>query len=184
MKKLIALAITLAASAAYGQGTVNLSNNVGAKIFTIGKPGGGFISGAGYSIGVYKAGSNDLLGTGIVNASATGRFNAGTGAAIPGVLPGQTASLVVRAWDNAGGTINSYAAATIKGESAPFTTGTLGGDPDGDGPLLPITPIGMVVEGAGGFQSFSLSGVTVIPEPTTIALGAIGAAALLIRRRK
>lgn len=184
MKKLIALAITLAASAAYGQGTVNLSNNVGAKIFTIGAPGGGFISGAGYSVGVYKAGTPEALGSGIVSPSATGRFNAGTGAAIPGVAAGQTASLVVRAWDNAGGTINSYAAATIKGESAAFTTGTLGGDPDGDGPLLPITPIGMVIEGAGGFQSFSLSGVTVIPEPTTIALGAIGAAALLIRRRK
>ncbi len=182
MKKLIALAITLAASAAYGQGTVNLSNNIGAKIFPILAPGGGIVSGAGYSIGVYKAGTMDLLGTGVVNASGTGRFNAGTGATIPGAAAGGTASLVVRAWDNSTG--NSFASATIKGESLPFKTGTLGGDPDGDGPLLPITPIGMVVEGAGGFQSFSLSGVTVIPEPTTIALGAIGAAALLIRRRK
>lgn len=184
MKKLIALAITLAASAAYGQGTVNLSNNVGAKIFPIFAPDGTTIlSGANYSIGVYKAGTTDLLGTGIVNASATGRFNAGTGAAIPGVAAGAKASLVVRAWDNRTGA--SWDTATIKGESAAFSTGTLGGDPDGDGPLLPITPIGMVVEGVGGFTSFSLSGgTTVIPEPTTIALGAIGAAALLIRRRK
>lgn len=183
MKKFIALAITLAASAAYGQGTVNLSNNVGAKIFPILTPSGGIVSGAGYSIGVYKAGTPEVLGAGIVFATANGRFNAGTGAAIPGVAAGAKASLVVRAWDNAGGTINSYADATIKGESAPFSTGTLGGDPDGDGPLLPITPIGMVVEGVGGFTSFSL-GTTVVPEPTTIALGAIGAAALLIRRRK
>lgn len=183
MKKFIALAITLAASAAYGQGTVNLSNNVGAKIFPIfAQDGTTILSGANYSIGVYKAGTTDLLGTGIVNASATGRFNAGTGAAIPGVAAGAKASLVVRAWDNRTG--NSWDTATVRGESPAFSTGTLGGDPDGDGPLLPITPIGMVVEGAGGFTSFSLSGVTVVPEPTTIALGAIGAAALLIRRRK
>jgi hypothetical protein len=182
MKKFIALAITIAASAAYGQGTVNLSNNVGAKIFPIfAADGTTVLSGAGYSIGVYKAGTSDLLGLGAVSPNASGRFNAGTGAAIPGVAAGAKASLVVRAWDNAGGTINSYAAAVIKGESAPFSTGTLGGDPDGDGPLLPITPIGMVVEGVGGFTSFS---ITAIPEPTTIALGAIGAAALLIRRRK
>jgi len=33
-------------------------------------------------------------------------------------------------------------------------------------------------------KSFNLAGSAVIPEPTTIALGALGAAALLWRRRK
>lgn len=189
MKKILATAIGLAAfSAVYGQGTATLANNIGAVISALTIPGGGIAAGADYKVEVYTynaanaGGFGTLLGSGAVSPGATGRFNAGTGAEIPGFAPGTTATLIVRAWDVRSGA--TYDAAQIKGSSASFVTGTLGGDPDGAGPLLPITPVGMVTGAANGFQAFALGGTTVIPEPTTIALGALGAAVLLFRRRK
>lgn len=188
MKKILATALSLAAlSSVYGQGTATLANNIGATIFTIKNEVGAIAGGAKYSVEVFKydaaasGGFGALLGA-AVSPSATGRFNAGTGFAIPGAAPGTSTSLIVRAWDNSTGA--SYAASTIKGASPSFLTGTLGGDPDGDGPLLPITPVGMIVAGSAFGSGFSLTSATLIPEPTTIALGALGVAALFIRRRK
>jgi hypothetical protein len=51
------------------------------------------------------------------------------------------------------------------------------GNPDGAPPTLPTT----FVTGAGGFDGLVL---TSIPEPTTMALGGLGAAALLMFRRR
>jgi len=183
MKKLIATALGVAAfTAAFGQGTASLANNLGGTIYAILTPGGTTAGGAGYSVEVFtfNASSAGGFGTQIgaaVSPAASGRFNLGT-VEIPGTTPGGTATLIVRAWDVSTGA--SYDAATVKGSSSSFVTGILGGDPDGvAGPLLPITPVSMVTGTATGFQSFALT-----PEPTTIALGALGAAALLIRRRK
>ncbi len=92
---------------------------------------------------------------------------------VDGVQPGASASFKVRAWQGAA----SYDAARTTptaywGESAVFTHGPMGGTPPGGG--LPVTAT--TIDNLVAFQ--------LVPEPSTIALGVLGAAALLFRRRK
>ena len=93
----------------------------------------------------------------------------------------QHATFQLRAWDNQGGTITTWAQAvaarTALGYSPLFTVQqSLGGFPTGPG-LPPTTPPNLI-----GLQSFQLFAV---PEPSTIALGILGAGCLfLLRRRK
>jgi hypothetical protein len=81
-----------------------------------------------------------------------------------------------RAWDNRGGTVTSWSQVMAAGaggiaagssEVAIFTT------PLGGGTLTPPSTTGI--------RSFNL---TVVPEPSLIALGALGLGGLLLRRRK
>jgi hypothetical protein len=95
------------------------------------------------------------------------------GMSIPGAT-GTTASLTVQAWTGA----TTYAAATVKG-SVTFNQAVQSWDPNASPPAPKVGP-DLTMPG------FALgSGVTpIVPEPSTIALGMLGAAALLIRRRK
>jgi len=168
MNKILATALGLAAfTAAYGQGTVLIQNNLGAAITYILTDAGAQAKGANYSVEVFKYDAGAAGGFGAqlgstVTIGANGRFTAGQ-VSVPDAAGGTTAQLIVRAWDNTTG--GSYAAALIKGSSTPFTTGVLGGAGN-----PPATPSSMVTGLASGFQSFALT-----PEPTTIALGALGA---------
>jgi hypothetical protein len=95
---------------------------------------------------------------------------------VPGVPGGSQATFQLRAWDNQGGTLTSWAQAlaawqagsTALGSSSLFTPPALV-EPPG-------TPPNLV-----GLTSFNL---TLVPEPSVIALGALGLGALLLRRRK
>jgi hypothetical protein len=95
---------------------------------------------------------------------------------IAGLPPLSTAQLQVRAWQNQGGTITSwdqaYAAALGGteeiGQSVVFPSQPLGGG---------ITPPPNLV----GLTSFNIH---TIPEPSTWALGCLGAALLLLFRRR
>jgi hypothetical protein len=80
----------------------------------------------------------------------------------------------LRAWEASGGsTYEAALAAGVRtGTGNVFSVGPLGGNDPGGGP--PFTDPNLT-----GFQSFAL-----VPEPSTIALGLLGAAALLLRRRK
>jgi len=178
MNKIIATALGLAAfTAAYGQGTALIQNNLGAVITPIFQPDGATkLAGTDYKVEVFTYSGNPAspFGTQLgatVSPAANGRFSAGS-VAVPGVAGGATAQLIVRAWDARTGA--DYASALINGKSAVFTSGVLGGAGN-----PPSTPVSMVTGLPSGFQSFALT-----PEPTTIALGALGAAALFIRRRK
>jgi hypothetical protein len=92
-----------------------------------------------------------------------------TGVIVPGVPAGSTANIQLRAW--VGGT--SYETATqFIGESNIIPV-SLGGVPAQGAPI----PDAVLT----GLQGFNLR---VVPEPSTIALGVLGAAALLYRRRK
>lgn len=177
MNKIIATALGLAAfTAAYGQGTVLVQNNLGAAITYILQPDGSRAIGADYKVEVFTYSGNEAnpFGTQLgatATIAANGRFTAGS-QAVPGVAGGSTAQLIVRAWDTKTGA--DYASALISGKSTVFTSSVLGGAGN-----PPSTPSSMVTGLPTGFQSFALT-----PEPTTIALGALGAAALFIRRRK
>lgn len=103
------------------------------------------------------------------SAAANGYIN-GLTATIPGFDGGTTPVLQVRVWDNNGGLITSYAAATVRGASLTFTSPQLGG-----GTTAIPTP-NMV-----GLLSFNIAPV---PEPSTIALAGLGLGGLLLARRK
>jgi len=108
---------------------------------------------------VFRASPNQAFFTGPVSVDVTGQ------------APGTSGlNFVVRAWEGAG----TYDTATARGESALITVAAgLGGTTQGGAIFLPPD-----LGGPQGLQSFT------IPEPSTIAFGLLGAAALLYRRRK
>lgn len=100
-------------------------------------------------------------------------------ATVPGVSPGVAQSLTIREWQGA-----SFAAAQSTGGQQwgeqTFTSKPLGGTDSGGNIFLPPTLTGWGPETGAGI----ILNVTPLPEPGTIALGAIGIGALLLRRRK
>jgi hypothetical protein len=167
-------------------------------------------NGANFTVGLYAvggAGNNaqllaaELTGAPIATAAFLSAGGIGTGnagingndsAGIWGVSANQTAfpvpsatagaTLAIGAWYNPGG--NTYATealAAAAGVPAGFSpmesVSQLGGE---GGPPTTTSNLGQHIT-AGGITSFSL---TEVPEPSTIALGVIGASTLLFRRRK
>ena len=99
-------------------------------------------------------------------ASVLERYVSPLVVSIPGSPAGSTVTLRMRAWETAAGSF-ANAALGKAGISAPFqVTLTAAPNPPAD---LPAS-----------FTGFQIP----VPEPSTIALGVLGAAALLIRRRK
>jgi len=183
MKKLlIALAVALVTAASYGQGTTgavvlgNLGGGVNAPVM-LGDTGHG--PGPDYSAQLFLQ-----SGTTLTPLTPPTTFRpAGVGAqaiadrylvtvpidVIPGTTPGGSASFVLRAWKTSLGTFDAAKASGANfGESAPVTVASLGG-----GTLPQANLVG-------------LAGFTVLttPEPSILALGVLGASALLLRRRK
>lgn len=183
IKKSLAIAAlaVLAITSASAQGTLTFNNRivgiVDAKIFN--QDGVTGLSGTGFSVQLYVGAAGAAEGAltavaGVVSdfrtGNAAGYFNSLGDVAIPGFAGGQTVALQLRAWDNQGGTITSYEAASIRGVSNVFNTvDALGGA--GNPPATAAT--------LQGLQSFSI-----VPEPSVIALAVLGAGALLFRRKK
>ena len=179
MKKTLIVAAMLASLGAYAQGTVNFANIVieggvrvvDAPVFNV--DGTTRLSGAGFQAQLVagpNAGSLAVIGapTGFLTGGGAGYFSGGP-RTIDSVPPGNAAALQVQAWDTASGA--TYAAALTKNTSAVLNLAATGGS--GNPPSLPAKMTGL--------QSFSLK---TVPEPSTIALGALGLAALFLRRRK
>jgi len=112
-----------------------------------------------------------LMGTGGLTA------NADSGPGAIGTIPGGTANVnyQFRAWDNRNGTVTSWTLVmaagglVAAGTSDILVFGAVLGSGAGTPPLTD------------GIRSFQL---TQVPEPSLIALGALGLGALLLRRRK
>jgi hypothetical protein len=189
MKKLALLAAFLAVGAmAYGQGTFVMTNKKGTTLDApVLDASGAKLAGADYLAQLYAApvGSVDFKSYGTAvpfrTGSAAGYFSDATAVDV-GVAAGSKVDVQIRAWRAAAGT--SYEAAALAaasatgnyGASATIPSLATGGGFDANG--IPILPNNLI-----GLQGFSLTG-GVIPEPSVLALGLLGAAALVLRRRK
>jgi hypothetical protein len=180
MKKLLFVAALMAATAgAFAQGTVNFANKVAAAGLDapVLNVDGSKLAGAAYLAQLYAgptAGSLAPVGASAFPFKVNGYFSAGE-LTIPGTTVGGTVFAEVRAWAASGGAtyeaaLSSGAAA---GKSEAFTITGLGGNAAGAPPATPANMVNMK-----GFQ------LQAVPEPSTIALGALGAFALLAFRRK
>lgn len=178
MKKvIIALASLMVAAAAYAQGTVNFNNRITGVVDARVLLPDGTGAGTGFTAellggpaGTPVAQLTPLSPTTTfrtTSAAAMGYVN-GVTVDVPGVAAGAQATIVMRAFNGA-----TFASSTLTGQSAPITIG-LGGTPPGGAPLPPASLTGL--------QGFTLSGT--VPEPSTLALGVLGIAALALRRRK
>jgi hypothetical protein len=177
MKKLlVTLAAVFVSVSTFAQGTIFFNNRTSAGDVRIFAPDG--VAGAG-SLGTVNAQLYLVPSSGpeIPLTPAT-TFRTGNAAFyvnpvdVTTALPAGTPVVVrVKAW--MGGA--SYETATqFIGESAPVNIAGLGGVNPTTGAIVPTPDLS-------GLQSFNLR---VVPEPSTIALGVLGAAALLYRRRK
>jgi hypothetical protein len=86
-----------------------------------------------------------------------------------------TGTIAIAAWSTDGGLYTTLAAAQLADKTTPNSA------PWGFSSLAAITPQNPPVPIPSSLESFSLGAV---PEPSTIALGVMGASALLFRRRK
>lgn len=170
MKKLIiAVAALMVTAAAYGQGLVSFQNRVSGVVDARVLMPDGTGAGAGITAQLWGGPAGTTVDKLVAlspsttfrtsSAAAMGYVNA-VDVSVPGVAAGAQATLVMRAFNGA-----DYASSALRGQSNPITV-ALGG-----GVLTPANLVGM-------------TGFTLVPEPSTIALGVLGAAVLLFRRRK
>jgi len=174
MKKTLAtIAALFLAVGAYGQGQLSFNTRI---VGTVDAPVTNSANGLGVGSGFTA--ELDIVGAGgsLTPITPTTAFRAGTGLApfyvnpiditLTGRLGGSSVTLRMRAYNGV-----DYASSSIKGFSNDFTI-VLGGDPGNGSP--PSTPAPLA----------GLNGFSVVPEPSTIALGVLGLGALLLRRRK
>jgi hypothetical protein len=181
MKKLlVTLTAVLVSASTFAQGTVFFNNRTSAGDVRIFAPDG--VSGAGTAAAsvsaqlfLVPAGGGALVplspATTFRTSAAASFFVNPVDVTVPGIAAGESATLIIRAWDTAAG---SFEASLLQGESEALTITGLGGVNPTTGAIVPTPDLA-------GLQSFTL---TLIPEPSTMALGILGAAALLYRRRK
>jgi hypothetical protein len=182
MKKLlVTLTAVLVSVSTFGQGTIVFNNRTGPIDAPVRRPDGTG-AGAGISAQLFLVTGAPGAETYTALTPATTFRTTSPAAAfyvnqqtvsVPTVAPGSSATVVMRAWEG-----TSYDAAAggngmLFGQSGAVTI-SLGGTPAGGGAPLPDA----ILTGLTGFN------LTAIPEPSTLALGLLGAAALLYRRRK
>jgi hypothetical protein len=176
MKKILLIAVAAFVSVSvYAQGTVNFSN-IGRQVLQAPEKGGGVVpAGAGFMAALYwaAAGVTDESAFMQIGAAATflapGTIVAGTRTA-PVTPPGASANFQVRVWE--------VADPNHVGKSAILTVDS--GDPTTVPPGTPGSLTG-TAPGQGNLQNIQME---IVPEPSVIALGALGAGALLLLRRR
>jgi len=122
----------------------------------------------------FRTATGNALPAGLVTGSTV---------SVPGTAAGNSGEFQIRVWNNQGGTITTWAAAEAAWLSGLTAAGV--------SPLVQVTAYGGTDSNANsvstpidsGWSSFSLTSTTV-PEPTTLTLAGLGAAALLIFRRR
>jgi hypothetical protein len=189
-----AFSITIWGPGVFTPGTGSSPNNTSADS----PPGtatytGAPLSGTGFEVGLYDGTSAGAVAIAVAGGTPIGTSTFLTGAdagtwnlnssltASDPLNPSGTGVFVeLAAWSTAIGAPTTYAAALADGDAVGLSgvstgTTTLGGG--GSPPATPGTLAGI------GIQDFQLS-TTVVPEPSTIALGVIGASTFLLRLRR
>jgi len=178
-KALIAFCSLMVAVGAFAQGSVNFAGRVvGVYDAPVSDSGGTKLSGAAYLVQLYAgatASSMAAVGAALPfrTGAAAGYWTA-TALTIPAsaIAADGTSQVQVRAWAAAAGA--TYEAASAAGGA--FGAGNTISVKPTNAPDVPATLTGL--------NSFSLGGGPTVPEPSTLALGALGGLALLFRRRK
>lgn len=174
------------------QGSPNANTAGGAPLPALGTTdygGRALLAGTGFTaqlwygaVGTAEANlvlANSATSTFRTSAATAGAFN-GTTASLDNpamLIPGGAASRAVfqvRAWDNQNGQAQTWSA-VMANPAIPHGVSTMFTPPFGLGDATTFIP-NMI-----GMTSF---GLFVVPEPSLIALGALGLGALLLRRRK
>jgi len=190
MKKLITTAVcAMATVAAFGQATVSFNSTIGgtagvAPDNTIFLPGGKVGVDSPYQAEIAVGTGTTLSSLSLIPASITsmaggGGYIFGPTLTLASTPTGTTVAFDVLVWNPADG--STYAAASAKNGAIVGSSGVIQGyvtgGPNASGPPS-IAP-------NPAFSSFTLAPVSNVPEPTTLALGAMGlGAALLFRRKK
>lgn len=187
MKKLTVtmLASALLGLSAYAQGTISFVNlNAGAGInapITL-SDGTTKLSGTGYMaalmVGTTDANLAQVATTGFLTGGGAGYFNGGA-ITVPGIAGGTAVSVQINVWNTAAGSTFAVAqAAGVGGMADAYgQSGILHltlGDPGASPPTTPVT--------LNGLTSFHLN--PAVPEPSSLALAGLGAAAMLVFRRR
>jgi hypothetical protein len=155
--------------------------------------GGGNVAGANWVAQIVYGAGNTALGSNMSfrpAGSLAGAWiptsNGGSNDRImEGVGFGQTVSLTVRVWDsNVFTSWDQAAAALAAGGVLPPTAATAAGSSSFNYTVPAAGTLDPSQFNISNFNGFQLTYLPAVPEPTTIALGALGAAALLWRRRK
>jgi hypothetical protein len=155
-----------------GQGTINFNTHtmdVEAKFFM--RDGTTPLAGTGYTAQLF-AGPLGAAESALLPIYPTTTFRTGVAAGylipvgavvVPNVPPGQKATMQLRVWDNAGGTIATWESATTKFGGKLFDTSPLGGeDPNGWPPTVPPDLVGLTSASFGG-----------LPEPSALLTGTV-----------
>lgn len=180
-KTIIAIAAVLVTAAtSHAQGllqfeTSSINAGINAPVFMPGSTTDG--PGPAFSAALYLVGAGGIEAATLIPTSVTTfrdsanevaqRYVTGKGVTVEGSPGGSSVTLLFRGWQTSAG---SFEAARngggIWGESAtPFT-------------------ITLATSPATGTDTIGITGFTMVPEPSTITLCVLGAAALLLRRRK
>jgi hypothetical protein len=178
--KILAIAISCIGltSAAFAQGQINFftfnsTTSLGQVFSTAGVPAGGTYVGQLYGGLTSDRTTFTAVGTPSAFASNSGYINSGI-VNVAGTFGGQTFFYELRVWDSALASSLETQATGRGGISPNVASLVLGGTPNGGGTPVPVS-------NANGFNTFTLAPV---PEPSTIALGILGAGSLLFLRRK
>jgi len=149
--------------------------------------GGPLLQGTGYTLQLWAGSTTgNLAPTTYITSFRTstgdklpaGLVSGAVGVVIPGVDAGQQAFYQLRVWDNKGGQATTWAAGLAGGtygSSAIVLSGALGGV-DSTGGIHATSP------NSTDWVSFNL--ISNVPEPTSLALAGLGAAAMMIFRRR
>lgn len=192
MKKLIlTLALVAATAASYGQGTISFSNTATSQVRVDGVVAP---AGSALNFGVFfggSAGSLSLSPTlGTISSTSQGIIWVGGAASTAYQLAGFAANtqpfVQIRGWSSSFGSdwaaaqaaFNAGTPGVVFGQTAVLQVAGLGADTG------PGTAIWQSASGTNPQRFTPLLLTTAVPEPSTIALGVLGAGSLLFLRRK
>lgn len=188
-KFIIAVALVGVSFLSHGQGTVyfrtdNLTANTAARVFDV--DGTTLLAGTSFFVQIYAGNGTitDPLSTSLVAKGTPVNFRAGGFAGYvqySGNVGGNPVEPVVTVTTGSSGLVTIQLRAWAAGY-ATYEAAALAGAKTGVSPLFVTTPgyPPNATTSLEGIQGFNLQ----VPEPTTIALGLMGASTLLFRRRK